>query len=205
MQPYPQQPTQPQQQNLYAQVWKLGAFYLMLAALGGALLCDARGRRFLLLALVAAGVAVPGAPLARALADRILCAASLADGCGDEPELIAAYGSEVGELVRRQMPMLAFEHGSRAVPVDFRNCRVSACGDATGEGQVSSTDEHLPVTAFVHVVDCREEEAERIYALLVEGGEIFMKMEQTGFANRFAMLRDRFGTSWMLLHQPESA
>jgi uncharacterized glyoxalase superfamily protein PhnB len=24
------------------------------------------------------------------------------------------------------------------------------------------------------------------------------------FANRFAMLRDRFGTSWMLLHQPES-
>ncbi|HYK01239.1 MAG TPA: hypothetical protein VE974_05740 [Thermoanaerobaculia bacterium] len=25
------------------------------------------------------------------------------------------------------------------------------------------------------------------------------------FANRFAMLRDRFGTSWMLLHQPDSA
>lgn len=45
------------------------------------------------------------------------------------------------------------------------------------------------------------EEAERIYALLTEGGEIFMKMEQTPFANRFAMLRDRFGTSWMLLHE----
>lgn len=50
-----------------------------------------------------------------------------------------------------------------------------------------------------------EEEAERTYALLVDGGEIFMKMEKTGFANRFAMLRDRFGTSWMLLHQAESA
>lgn len=47
----------------------------------------------------------------------------------------------------------------------------------------------------------REEEAERVYALLAEGGEIFMKMEKTGFANRFAMLRDKFGTSWMLLHQ----
>jgi uncharacterized glyoxalase superfamily protein PhnB len=34
------------------------------------------------------------------------------------------------------------------------------------------------------------------------GGEIFMKMEKTSFANRFAMLRDRFGTSWMLLQQP---
>lgn len=46
------------------------------------------------------------------------------------------------------------------------------------------------------------EDAERIYAVLAEGGEVFMKMEATPFANRFAMLRDRFGTSWMLLHQP---
>jgi PhnB protein len=50
----------------------------------------------------------------------------------------------------------------------------------------------------------REEEAERVYALLAEDGEIFMKMEKTPFANRFAMLRDKFGTSWMLLHQPEA-
>lgn len=48
----------------------------------------------------------------------------------------------------------------------------------------------------------REEEAERVYALLAEEGDVFMKMERTPFANRFAMLRDRFGTSWMLLHQP---
>jgi len=50
----------------------------------------------------------------------------------------------------------------------------------------------------------REEEAERVYGLLTSGGEIFMKMDKTPFANRFAMLRDRFGTSWMLLHQPGS-
>ena len=43
-------------------------------------------------------------------------------------------------------------------------------------------------------------EAERIYALLIDGGQIFMKMEETPFAKRFAMLRDKFGTSWMLLH-----
>ena len=47
-----------------------------------------------------------------------------------------------------------------------------------------------------------EPEAERVYALLSDGGEIFMKMERTPFANRFAMLRDRFGTSWLLMHQP---
>ncbi|MCL5031022.1 MAG: VOC family protein [Bacteroidetes bacterium] len=43
------------------------------------------------------------------------------------------------------------------------------------------------------------EEAERIYALLSDGGQIFMKMEETFFAKRFAMLRDKFGTNWMLL------
>ncbi len=49
-----------------------------------------------------------------------------------------------------------------------------------------------------------EGDAERTYALLADGGEIFMKLAKTPFANRFAMLRDRFGTSWMLLHEPES-
>ena len=49
-----------------------------------------------------------------------------------------------------------------------------------------------------------EEEAERVYAMLKNGGEVFMKMEKTPFANRFAMLRDKFGASWMLLHQPAS-
>jgi PhnB protein len=47
-------------------------------------------------------------------------------------------------------------------------------------------------------------EAERVYRGLTEGGEVFMKLEQTPFANRFAMLRDRFGTSWMLLHDAQA-
>jgi hypothetical protein len=116
------------------------------------------------LAMVAAGVRIPGASLARALADRIVCAAALADGCGDQPTLIAAYGTDVGKLVRRHMPMLAFEEGSRAVPVDFRRCRSTRCSDAAGEGPLHRTDEGLPVTAFVHVIDCREGEAERTEA-----------------------------------------
>jgi len=45
------------------------------------------------------------------------------------------------------------------------------------------------------------DEAERVYALLTDGGEVFMQMEETFFAHRFAMLRDKFGTSWMLIHE----
>ena len=44
-------------------------------------------------------------------------------------------------------------------------------------------------------------EAERIYAALTDGGEIFMKMEETFFAHRFAMLRDKFGANWMVIHE----
>jgi len=51
------------------------------------------------------------------------------------------------------------------------------------------------------------EEAERAYKLLTEGGVVFMEMQETFFAHRFAMLRDRFGTSWMIIHgkQPPAA
>ena len=54
-------------------------------------------------------------------------------------------------------------------------------------------------SAYVSLTVDTAAEAERMYALLSDGGQIFMKMEQTFFAERFAMLRDRFGTSWMLL------
>ena len=109
----------------------------------------------LLVGLVAAGVRVPAAELARAVGSKLLCAAALAENCGDEPALVAAYGSEIGELAREHMPSIAFEHGSRALPVDFRRCRDSTCGDGSARGLVERTDEGLPVTAFVHVIDCR--------------------------------------------------
>ncbi len=105
--------------------------------------------------LVAAGVRIPGTSLVESVASRILCSASLADSCGDEPDLIAAYGTEIGKLVREHMPTIAFERGSRAVPVDFRRCRSTECGDGPEHGDVRRSSEGLPVSAFVHVVDCR--------------------------------------------------
>jgi hypothetical protein len=115
--------------------------------------------------LLAVGVRVPGAELARAVASRVLCAAAMADSCGDEPVLIAAYGTEIGKLVREHMPSIVLERGSRAMPVDFRRCRSSACGDGSARGLVHRADSGLPVTAFVHVIDCRKAEGSS------EGGE----------------------------------
>jgi len=60
-------------------------------------------------------------------------------------------------------------------------------------------------SAYLTLTVDSEAEAEHLYGLLTDGGQIFMKMEKTPFANRFAMLRDRFGTSWMLLHESLSS
>lgn len=45
------------------------------------------------------------------------------------------------------------------------------------------------------------DEAERVHALLSDGGQIFIPMQETFFAFRFSMLRDKFGTSWMIIHE----
>jgi PhnB protein len=41
-------------------------------------------------------------------------------------------------------------------------------------------------------------EAERIFAALGEGGEVWMPMEETFWALRFGGLTDRFGIPWMV-------
>lgn len=45
------------------------------------------------------------------------------------------------------------------------------------------------------------EEAERIYKALTDGGEVFMKMEETFFAHRFGQFRDKYGINWMVIHE----
>jgi PhnB protein len=56
-------------------------------------------------------------------------------------------------------------------------------------------------SAYLTLLMDSDQDADRIYALLSDGGQVFMPMEDTFFASRFAMLRDKFGTSWMILHE----
>src|SRR6266705_655085 len=76
-------------------------------------------------------------------------------------------------------------------------------GDAVLRGADSPGAEPVR-SAYVTLTVDDVQEAERLYQLLADGGQVFMKMEKTFFASRFAMLRDRFGTSWMLLHERQA-
>lgn len=111
-------------------------------------------------AVVAAGVSVPGTDLARAIADKLVCAVGLGDGCGGEESALAeAYGPDLAEEVARQTPRLDYEDGMRVVPVDFRKCRENACAEGPETGAVTDSNVGEPVTVFTHVVDCRDPES----------------------------------------------
>src|SRR5688572_7164494 len=107
--------------------------------------------------MVAAGVAVPGGDLARALVDKLRCAVDLGEGCGGEPSpLLLAYGAEMAAQVAEHVPLLAYEDGMLAVPIDYRSCREVACAQGPGAGRTSESHAGEPVTLFSHVVDCRD-------------------------------------------------
>jgi hypothetical protein len=109
--------------------------------------------------LAAVGGRLPGAGLARTIAGRLICAAGLSDACAVEPELVATYGPELAGQVAGSAPEIIYERGMTALPVDFRSCRGSRCGNGADSGAVWSSDTGEPAAAFVHVVDCRDERA----------------------------------------------
>lgn len=75
-------------------------------------------------------------------------------------------------------------------------------GDTEIFGSDVPPDRYQPMrSAYLSLSVDASEEAERIFKLFSDGGEVFMPMAETFFAYRFAMLRDKFGTSWMIIHE----
>ena len=56
-------------------------------------------------------------------------------------------------------------------------------------------------SAYISLSVDSNEEAERIYKVLSDGGEVFMKMGEMFFAHRFGQFRDKYGINWMIIHE----
>src|ERR1700760_4794937 len=56
-------------------------------------------------------------------------------------------------------------------------------------------------SAYLSLSVGSDAEAERVFAALSDGGQVFMPMQETFFATRFGQARDRFGMNWMVLHE----
>jgi hypothetical protein len=104
-------------------------------------------------ALVAFGSHVDGRSYGGFLARKILCA--VRGGCqGGRDQLELAYGGRDAALVRRYAPNIVYEPGEKEIPIDYRRCRSTGCGDAPTDRSldVSQTSAGLAATVFTHVV-----------------------------------------------------
>ena len=83
--------------------------------------------------------------------------------------------------------------------------------DAVLHGRISLGDTELmgadipsaqPMrSAYLSLGVDSDAEAERIFATLSDGGQVFIPMAETFFATRFGQLRDRFGVNWMIIRE----
>ena len=114
------------------------------------------------------------------------------------------YQEHLGGKITMMLPHSQQPDGEK-VSADLKNSILHAridIGETTLLGSDVPKDRFQPMrSAYLSLLVTSIEEAERIHKLLSEGGETFMPMQETFFAFRFAMLRDKFGTSWMILHE----
>ena len=65
------------------------------------------------------------------------------------------------------------------------------------DGMCSGSPKFAGVSLSITAKDAAE--AERLFAALSEGGQVQLPMHETFFAERFGMVADKFGVSWMLI------
>jgi len=129
---------------------------------------------------------------------------------GNCEEAFKFYEKHLGGKIIAMMKFSQMPDAEKHAPPGFENAVLHgriAIGDTVlmasdGPGAQPMRSAYLALSVS------NSEEAERIYAALAEGGEVFMKMEETFFAFRFGQLRDKFGANWMIIHErpmPQSA
>jgi len=115
--------------------------------------------------------------------------------CTDAVEFYRdALGADLKTLVRfRDLPGATADAGDRVMHAEL------AVGDSTifasdgqGQGRPQGGGYALSLTAD------NDEEAERLFSALADGGRIDVPLMSTPFASRLGMATDRFGTPWMV-------
>jgi len=115
--------------------------------------------------------------------------------CTDAVEFYRdALGADVKTLVRfRDLPGATAEAGDRVMHAELAvGDSTIFASDAQGQGRPQGGGYALSLTAD------NDEEAERLFSALADGGRIDVPLMSTPFASRLGMATDRFGTPWMV-------
>jgi len=118
-------------------------------------------------------------------------------------EAIACYEKHLGAKLIAKMTWAEMP-GAPSLPPGMTADMILHARFTVGDTLVMASDgpkvEPMRSAYLALSVDSNEE-AERIYAVLTDGGQVFMKMEETFFAHRFGQFRDKFGVNWMVIHE----
>ncbi len=124
---------------------------------------------------------------------------------GDAEEALNFYKEALGgEIVSMQ------RYGDAPMPCDedykqkIMHARLSFDGNLVMmsdvfKGHQLNKGEHIQLS--VDIDD--EENLEKVFSRMAEGGTVTMQLENTFWGARFGMLKDRFGVLWMFNHELE--
>jgi PhnB protein len=109
------------------------------------------------------------------------------------------YEQHLGGKITAMMTHAELPSGKAASP-DWGSAILHARMTIAGiELLASDVPDFKPVrSSYLSLTVESPSEAERIFALLTPGGEVFMPMQETFWALRFGILRDPFGVLWMV-------
>ena len=123
-------------------------------------------------------------------------------------EALKFYGNAVGAEVEM---MMRFNESPEPMPnmpdcfedkVMHASVRIGKTTVMASDGQCEGPANFEGFSLSITVPD--EQEADRVFNALSEGGLVTMPMEKTFWAQKFGMLQDRFGVGWMVsvMHKP---
>jgi PhnB protein len=115
-----------------------------------------------------------------------------------------ALGAEVNMMMRfKQSPdqsMVSPENAEKIMHADLK------VGDGTvlmSDGMCTGSTKFEGIALSFTVPN--ENDAERRFTALAEGGSVQMPLTKTFFSPRFGMLQDKFGVGWMIYVAPPEA
>ena len=115
-----------------------------------------------------------------------------------------ALGAEILSLMRFKDSPLAEETGARPPGsgdmIMNASFRIGNSLLMASDGLCGGNPQFKGVSLSITLPDAAQ--ANRIFAALAEGGEVLMPMTETFFAQRFGMVADRFGLTWLVLAAP---
>lgn len=115
-----------------------------------------------------------------------------------------ALGAEILSLMRFRDSPMPPACGARPANADDKIMNASfRLGESllmASDGPCDGSTRFSGVSLSITVPET--EQANRIFAALAEGGEVLVPMTETFFAQRFGIVADRFGLSWLVLAAP---